>query len=437
MIRNKLILLAALLPLVACDLEISDPNNPAEADFVNNPTPEVVLAGTTGLIIGHRANKAESNGYISLLSVIGREAYNFDAADPRFQGDLMEGKLDPTAAAFGANIWVNPYANIHLGLLVLDAVGKVNFGEDEREGIRGFAKTMMALDYLAVIVTRDEAGAALVSSTDIDDIPPLVSKDQIYDHIETLLDEAETHLANAGDEFSFSLSSGFTGFNTPAEFIKVNRAIKARVEIYRGKYAEALTSLGESFITADSANPQLRLGVYHSYGTGSGDTQNELVSANFFVHPSVRAEAEAGDTRIDTKIKDLGADGARTVADLTSQDGFLVYPDVTSPVTIIRNEDLILLRAEANFEEGNLDEAIADVNFVREHSAGLAPRDDLDADNFFDELVKQRRYSLLFEGHRWIDMRRWGLLGQLPNDRPNDSVPSALPIPTAELDARR
>ncbi|WP_432766785.1 RagB/SusD family nutrient uptake outer membrane protein [Phycicoccus elongatus] len=39
-----------------------------------------------------------------------------------------------------------------------------------------------------------------------------------------------------------------------------------------------------------------------------------------------------------------------------------------------------------------------------------------------DEIVKQRRYSLFGEGHRWIDMRRWGRLNQLPIDRPGDDV---------------
>src|SRR5690606_40506022 len=49
-----------------------------------------------------------------------------------------------------------------------------------------------------------------------------------------------------------------------------------------------------------------------------------------------------------------------------------------------------------------------------------------------DELVYQRRYGLLFEGHRWIDMRRWGLLDQLPKDREGDGVAASFPIPVNE-----
>ena len=48
----------------------------------------------------------------------------------------------------------------------------------------------------------------------------------------------------------------------------------------------------------------------------------------------------------------------------------------------------------------------------------------------------ERRLSLIFEGHRWIDMRRWGRLAQLPLDRPTFFVAKVMPIPGTECDAR-
>ncbi len=51
---------------------------------------------------------------------------------------------------------------------------------------------------------------------------------------------------------------------------------------------------------------------------------------------------------------------------------------------------------------------------------------------FVDALLDQRRYELYAEGHRWVDIRRFGLLGTLPIDRPDDDVWSAFPIPEAE-----
>ena len=49
-----------------------------------------------------------------------------------------------------------------------------------------------------------------------------------------------------------------------------------------------------------------------------------------------------------------------------------------------------------------------------------------------DELLQQRRYSLFYEGHRWLDLRRYGRLSQLPLDVPSQSIFEAMPRPLAE-----
>ena len=47
------------------------------------------------------------------------------------------------------------------------------------------------------------------------------------------------------------------------------------------------------------------------------------------------------------------------------------------------------------------------------------------------------RYSLLFEGgHRWIDLRRYGRLDELPLDLPSHQVNAIYPIPVDETAAR-
>ncbi len=46
----------------------------------------------------------------------------------------------------------------------------------------------------------------------------------------------------------------------------------------------------------------------------------------------------------------------------------------------------------------------------------------------------EKRYSLFMEGHRWVDMRRYGKTGSLPNDRSSrgDQVFDTFPIPEAQ-----
>src|SRR5206468_10315023 len=97
-----------------------------------------------------------------------------------------------------------------------------------------------------------------------------------------------------GSAFPFRLSPGFPGSpgagcaggaigfdaSTPAGFSKLNRALKARVETYRGSigcgapcYTAALTALQGSFFTgvAGFTNANRGLGVYHVYSAATND----------------------------------------------------------------------------------------------------------------------------------------------------------------------
>jgi hypothetical protein len=78
-------------------------------------------------------------------------------------------------------------------------------------------------------------------------------------------------------------------------------------------------------------------------------------------------------------------------------------------------------------------EAVIALDIIRE-SAGLDPYTGaMDAASLTDEMLTQRRYSLYAEGHRWIDVRRYNRLDELPIDRANDDVFSQFPIPLTEL----
>ena len=75
------------------------------------------------------------------------------------------------------------------------------------------------------------------------------------------------------------------------------------------------------------------------------------------------------------------------------------------------------------------------LNAVRTTSGGLAaltPQADMTV--FVDQLLYERKYSLLFEGHRWIDLRRFGR--PLPLDMPGFEQNVRYPIPLFECNAR-
>ena len=436
--------IAVMLLASACkDLVVPDYNNTSLDDLTNNPTPTKVAQSAQGLLVGTRVGIGEQNGYISLLGIVGRESYNFDPADPRFITEMLVGPLDGGSPAFGGNLFAAPYRNIRNANLLLGAVDKVvGLSASQKSAVQGFAKTIQALDYLNVLNTRDDLGAPIdVNIGPTDDPAPIVTKAAVFTQIATLLDDGLTALNAGGTTFPFAVSPGFSSFATPAEFAKFNRALKARVEAYRGNYATALTALNASFL--DTSAP-LTLGAYQSYSTGSGDTPNALFDPTgraILAHPSILTDAETKpngtlDARALAKVTQLP--DPHTVQGVTSDLVFSIYNSNTAPIPIIRNEELILLRAEARYFTTDQAGALTDINFIRTNSGGLAPRGPfLNQADFVAELLKQRRYSLLFEGgHRWIDTRRFGLLSTLPKALPTHTVPTRFPFPEAECLSR-
>ena len=439
------IALALLLIGGACtDLTVPDLNNPSLEDAITNPNRAKIAAEAAGLLIGHRATFAGRAGYISELGIFGRESYNFDAADPRFITELLIGPLVAGNGAFGGNHWTGPYVNMRNADIMLQAIdGAPDLSAGEKDAARGFAKTIQALDLLAVINTHDVNGAVIDLTTDPTGEPAaIVDKAAVFTRIAQLLDDADANLGAASD-FPFPLTSGFAGFDTPSTFRQFNRAVRARVAVYMGDFATALTALSGSFLDTSAS---MDLGVYHVFSTGSGDALNALFdpssTPDLLAHPSIETDAQlqadgvTPDDRFVRKVVRLSA--SRTTSGITTDLAFSIYTSNTSPIPIIRNEELILLRAEANIGLGNLATAQTDLNVVRTVSGKLPALTTPFATTTeaVDELLYNRRYSLLFEGHRWIDVRRFGRLNTLPLDLPTHAIFSEFPIPQGECDAR-
>lgn len=434
---------ALALSMSACDFEIGDLNNPSLEDLENAPTQASVNVACTSLIAGHRAGMAAANGFLVQLGMLGREAYNFDGADPRFFNELLVGTL-AKGSPFGGAFWTGPYANIRLANIVVKGVDKVAaYSTEQRSAIKGYARTFIALELLRVIVTRDTIGAVVDTDKELGEpLGPVVSKAETYAAIAKYLDDAKVDLLAGGTAvFPFPVTAGFAGFDTPANFLKFNRAMRARAAIYIGDNAKALEALGESFLNeAATTQAQLDVGPFFVFSANAGDTQNLLTNRNIFAHPSLVTDAQVNGTTPDARltrktrvVSPVGSGGG-----VSSDRKFNAYQAATSSIPIIRNEELILLRAEARAKLGMKDQAIADLNLVRTISGSLAPLANTITDaEVTNEILYNRRYSLMFEGgHRWIDTRRFGRITDLPLDKTDHRRNVRYPIPQGECDAR-
>jgi len=445
---------AALLGAAACGdkLTVPDYNRPTVEGVAGSASGTALLAA--GMLIQDRNN---TFGYIRDVSVFGREGYYYYPTDARFVSHYLRGQtvsgvaqLDPTGFANGN--WAAWYRNLKNGEnLIATADAQASLSAPQKAAVKGFARTFQALALYRVAVTRDSIGAPVEVPSDVSQPAPFVSRDAVWERVSALLEQAKADLAGGGASFPFALNSGFAGFDTPATFLKFNRALAARVFANRGSlgcaacYGQALTALGESFIRNATSRADLDVGVYHIYSTANGDALNGMNNSadpNLLAHAVTVTTAQKNalgvtDDRVTRKIAKLatprGAPGSGN--GIPAEYFFTVYATTTTPVAIIRNEELLLIRAEANLQTGKTTEALADINMVRTVSGGLSPLTSLGSDPI-GTLLYERQMSLLLEGHRWNDMRRFKRLAQLPLDLSNHFVARVMPIPKDECDAR-
>lgn len=452
---------AMALGLYACDADLTVPdyNNPSSGPISSDPRTALQLLGT-GVLRTDRDNAA---AYILTVGILGREAYNYTGTEGRNTTGYLTATVNQSTSFGGTSAWTGFYQNLRqIKTLrgVIESAPDAALSAAEKNAARGFAQTMEALTLHYIIQTRHNIGAPVEVTDDPTVLAPFVTRDLVYAAIKARLDSGAAALTAAGSvSIPFTMHSGFAGFTTAAGFRQFNRALAARTNAYRaslgvgpcagaGKaacYAEVLTNLSESFIDPAGA---LDRGVYRVYSTASGDVQNGIrtsvsaILAHARTDSGVQLRADGTpDLRFSTKVTRLATPRTAQPAGvgISTSNDFNMYTSGDARIPVIKNEELILLRAEARWYTGDPAGALADINVVRTRSGGLpalaVPFTSEAA--FLDELLYNRRFSLLFEGHRWIDMRRFGRLNRLTIDQANHVVIEQLPIPQAECLSRR
>lgn len=111
--------------------------------------------------------------------------------------------------------------------------------------------------------------------------------------------------------------------------------------------------------------------------------------------------------------------------------GNLYYRNPASdPSYIIRIAELYLIRAEALAQQSKLNEALVDLNLVRDR-AGIAPSTAATKDNVLLAIENERRVEFALEPHRWFDIVRTGRANTVFGV--TDANRLLLPIPVQQL----
>ena len=120
---------------------------------------------------------------------------------------------------------------------------------------------------------------------------------------------------------------------------------------------------------------------------------------------------ETGDTRFEASIAGIGSDEVGFASDGA---GWCIKYGTTNSSTdndgpnnwvVLRYADVLLMLAEAI---GESDESYGYINQVRSR-AGLGPISSSTPGTFAEKLLHERKIELAFEGHRWPDLKRFGV----------------------------
>lgn len=454
---------AALLGACHDATGVPDLNNVSAETLKGALTTASAQLLVTGLLNQYR-NSATGN-FITFPETMARDALRIDKAETRYLTEMI-GTVQPDNGAFtGQGIFAAFFVGIRSANTLIDATTAATdaSGMDatQRASLVGLGQTMKALNYWNVMESRDSIGMPIDLDKPITDPPaPWICKQDVLAYISALLDSAATSLGTASATFPVTLPSGYQEVaGTPAGFLQFNRGLKAKVELYRGLsrqagtgatgYNAAIAALNASFMqTTDFSAAGMALGVRENYSTASGEATSSLVDAALHLNQAVADSMAVGDLR-GSKIVKAKDPYAITVngATITTQYDYAFSiggTSLTHALPILKNEELLLLRAQAAIELNDIPTATTFLNYVRVNSGGLAPYAGLTQTTARDALLYEKRYSLLFEGsQRLLDLRGYNRMnstsfvtGSSSSPFPGDVFTSTLPITITEINAR-
>ena len=391
--RNRLVTLRsaaaalAALSLGACNLDVTNPNAATEQGVLTT------VAGIRALAVGMQGrfgNSMEKNTYVPGL--VSGELANTSAS----QSTQREFQNFPTASSnvviTDTNvdllaIWATNYATVKSADDILDNIGSLTFAPGTSAGIIGLAKLNKAMSYGFLIEAFQKIS--------VDRGATFVDRPAALTEILTLLASAKTDVTGT------TLTTDFTGSILSPNFDLLNtiRAMQARYSLAAGSYDAALAFANEVPATATSVI---------TFAGADINTLRDLFhgSKYFGAISTYRTNAEAGDARV-AAFTTATAFAALNGASMFETN---IYLTDASPIPVLSQDELSLIRAEALARLNRLPEAIAQINVVR-NRAGLPSKAAADLPTqaaVLDEIFAQRTYSLFATGLHWADERRFG-----------------------------
>jgi hypothetical protein len=459
--KSMAALAATGLVLVAgCENPVTNPvDSPTTSAVAGALTRSSLQTLVTGVLAQDRALAANIN-YVGLSEIMARDLYRIDGSEPRYVSETLGGNPDPGSFAGGGTAWNSAYVEMRAANTIIKGVpgaSSTELSTAEKSATTGFLRTIKAVALYRQVEMRDTLGVS-IQGDNPDVVDPIVCKTKALAYVAALLDSANTDLTAAGSiSFPFKLPSGMTAngidYSKVSNFILFNRGWKGKVELYQaldhqaplaGAAAKAVTDLTTALGGAAAGavpSSTFQNGAYWNFVPGGTEnTPNPLVDSKIGLNPQVADSIKSTDARKSKIVSRSTLAGQGLSTSITYVNALsTVSANQSKPIPMLKVEELVLLRAQAYIETGDLASALKDINSVTTAYGNPAYTAFADKNAAITAVLYEKRFSLLAEGpQRLVDLRAYSRMNgnYLKKEIPADVFASAFPIPKAEADAR-
>jgi hypothetical protein len=420
-----------LISFMSCSKEFTDLSPISERNtgsfYTSGNDFEVALAGVYNTLL----SQGVYNEAIWIMNDLRSDITFWDAGGLAAAIVRYDDFEETTIDYVGRDSWIAHYKGIGRANSVIGRIEDVEMDASQKTRIVGEAKFLRSLLYYNLATTFGNVPLVLNEATSADDDKENVQVPiaQIYSQIAADLTEAESSLPSTakGGRATKGAAAALLGkvYLTQGDKTSAASALK-RVSGY-----SLVDNYTDLWGVENEFNKESIFEV--SYESGYGVLGNLYTSAmntelgatvtsgsRNFPTKSLISSYEAGDTRFEASIAGIGSE---VVGFASDGAGWCIKYGTTNPSTdndgpnnwvVLRYADVLLMLAEAL---GESTESYGYINQVRAR-AGLGAISSSTAGTFAEKLLQERKVELAFEGHRWPDLKRFGVAASVMSSDP-------------------
>ena len=391
----------AAMTLVACNLDLQNPNQPTEGQVTNSPDGVIALA--TGL----QGRFSQSYGNYAYMAGLVTDEFASTTAALISISDAEQGSVPP-GTGIAENVFNSDYRTVRTADDLLTGATALagQFDPGTLSGLRALAFALKAESLGETLQSYQQIPINTFGVT----APTYVARAEALALVRTLLDSAEAEIAATPPSTFFNANILTPGVSLPNV-----------IHLFRARYAR----MGGDDATAIAASNQVaRSGtVAMSVLTFPAPTVNfyaNVTGGTNGIAPrrQWRTSMTGGDQRFTWFVVPSTTATGRVGALL---DPWLRYANPQNSLPIYFPDEALLIKAEALANTAQLAESQAVLDSVRTDCTGNRGIDDpkaclaplvgaLTQAQLITEIYNQRRYELLGTGLRWEDSRRRNLI---------------------------